>query len=90
MMLKIGERYDPASNTWTPIDDLLEPREDHALAFPGRSLSAVGGTRSARVGPATTSFPALQCDATASACVPLAQGLVKMRACAQKSRWAAL
>ena len=47
VVLRRCERYDPASNTWSRIADLPEPRYSHALAYLGGSLYAVGGRAAA-------------------------------------------
>ena len=52
VVLKRCERYDPASNTWSSIADMPEPRHGHALAcLGGSSLYAVGGAGYASTSP---------------------------------------
>ena len=88
VVLRRCERYDPASNTWSRIADLPEPRRGHALACLDGSLYAVGG-RAVDGGPPST-FPPWRYDATADAWVevPLAAGSAAMRVC--DGEWAAL
>ncbi len=43
IVLESCERYDPASNTWSRIAELPEPRAGDALACLDGSLYAVGG-----------------------------------------------
>ncbi len=72
VVLRRCERYDPASNTWSRIADLPEPRTCHALACLDGSLYAVGG-QAVWDGPGSTS-PPWRYDAIAGAWleVPLA------------------
>ena len=65
VVLRRCERYDPASNTWSRIADLPEPRFWHALACLDGSLFAVGG-EAEWVGLVSTS-PPWRYDATADA-----------------------
>jgi hypothetical protein len=91
VVLRSCERYDPASNTWSRIADLPEPRSCHALACLDGSLFAVGGQAKWGPGPPSTS-PPWRYDAIVHTWVevPMAAGSVPMERFDVEGAWAAL
>ena len=90
VVLRRCERYDPASNTWSRIADVPEPRFIHGLACLDGSLYVVGG-KAVVGGPCSTS-PPWRYDATADAWVevPLAAGSAAFVGLGGQSEWASL
>ena len=90
VVLSRCERYDPVSNAWSRIADLLEPRFRHALPCLGGSLYAVGG-QAAWSGFASTS-PPWRFDPVANVWVvaPHAAVSTAMKGFGGLSGWAAL
>jgi hypothetical protein len=89
IVLRRCERYDQASNTWSGIADLPEPRFGHALACLDGSLYVMGGRTGG--GPVFTSLP-WRYDATGDALaeVPLAARSAPMLQFEEQGAWTAL
>ena len=90
VVMRRCERYDPASNTWSRIADLPEPRYSHALACLDGSLYAMGGQ--ARWRGFASASPQWRYDVSTDTWVvaPLAAGSVGMRGFGERAGWTAL